>query len=186
MGVKQCRRKLFKTSLKSKRLCSHFRMPKVAKKAAPAKSPAKKVAKSPAKKATKAPAKKAPAKSPAKKAPAKSPAKKVAPAKKAAKSPAKAKASPLKKVAKGKVEKKEKKAKAKKDPNAPKRALSAFMFFAKEERPKVLKDNPSFSVPEVGKELGARWGKLADKKKFEALAAKDKSRYEAEMKKYKK
>merc|ERR1712200_27607 len=160
-------------------------MPKVAKKAAPAKSPAKKVAKSPAKKATKAPAKKAAAKSPAKKAPAKSPAKK-APAKKAAKSPAKAKASPLKKVAKGKVEKKEKKVKAKKDPNAPKRGLSAFMFFAKEERPKVLKDNPSFGVPEVGKELGARWGKLADKKKFEALAAKDKSRYEAEMKKYKK
>merc|ERR1711973_107536 len=148
MGVKQCRRKLFKTSWKPKRLCSHFRMPKVAKKAAPAKSPAKKVAKSPAKKATKSPAKKAPAKSPAKKAPAK----------KAAKSPAKAKASPLKKVAKGKVEKKEKKAKAKKDPNAPKRALSAFMFFAKEERPKVLKDNPSFSVPEVGKELGAGWG----------------------------
>jgi len=89
-------------------------------------------------------------------------------------------------VAKGKVEKKEKKVKAKKDPNAPKRGLSAFMFFAKEERPKVLKDNPSFGVPEVGKELGARWGKLADKKKFEALAAKDKSRYEAEMKKYKK
>merc|ERR1712226_1357278 len=105
---------------------------------------------------------------------------------KAAKSPAKAKASPLKKVAKGKVEKTVKKTKAKKDPNAPKRGLSAFMFFGKEERPKVMKDHPNFTVPEVGKELGARWAKVTNKKKYEDLAAKDKARYEAEMKKYKK
>ena len=60
------------------------------------------------------------------------------------------------------------------------------MYFAKEERPNVMKDNPDFKVPEVGKELGARWAKCSDKAKFEALATKDKARYEAEMKKYKK
>jgi len=162
-----------------------------AKKAAAAKSPAKKAAKSPAKtpakKAAKSPAKKAPAK----KAAAKSPAKKAASPKKADK---KEKKSPLKKVAKGKVAKKaspvkkeketKKKAKKAKDPNAPKRALSAFMYFAKEERPAVLKAHPDFKVPEIGKELGARWAKCGNKSKFEGLAAKDKARYDAEMKKF--
>merc|ERR1712126_746629 len=98
-------------------------------------------------------------------------------------------------MAKGKVEKKEKETKAlvllakrKRDPNAPKRPLTAFMYFAREERPKVMKDNPNFSVPEIGKELGARWRKLGDaeRAKFDALAAKDKARYQAQMKKYKK
>ena len=116
------------------------------------------------------------------------------PTKKAAKSPARDKA-PLKKVAKGKVEKKEKETKAlvllakrKRDPNAPKRPMTAFMYFAREERPKVMKDNPNFSVPEIGKELGARWRKLGDNEraKFDALAAKDMARYQAQMKKYKK
>merc|ERR1719189_3130791 len=91
------------------------------------------------------------------------------------------KASPAKKEKETK-----KKVKKAKDPNAPKRGLSAFMFFAKEERPAVLKAHPDFKVPEVGKELGARWAKLGDKSKFDGLAAKDKARYEAEMKKYKK
>ena len=122
--------------------------------------------------------------------------KKVVPAKKTkkAKSPARSKA-PLKKMAKGKVEKKEKETKAlvllakrKRDPNAPKRPLTAFMYFAREERPKVMKDNPNFSVPEIGRELGARWRKLEDNEraKFDALAAKDRARYQAQMKKYKK
>ena len=122
--------------------------------------------------------------------------KKVVPAKKTkkAKSPARSKA-PLKKMAKGKVEKKEKETKAlvllakrKRDPNAPKRPMTAFMYFAREERPKVMKDNPNFSVPEIGKELGARWRKLEDNEraKFDALAAKDMARYQAQMKKYKK
>ena len=122
--------------------------------------------------------------------------KKVVPAKKTkkAKSPARSKA-PLKKMAKGKVEKKEKETKAlvllakrKRHPNAPKRPMTAFMYFAREERPKVMKDNPNFSVPEIGKELGARWRKLEDNEraKFDALAAKDMARYQAQMKKYKK
>ena len=60
------------------------------------------------------------------------------------------------------------------------------MYFAKEERPAVLKAHPDFKVPEIGKELGARWAKCGNKSKFEGLAAKDKARYEAEMKKVKK
>merc|ERR1712012_510417 len=108
--------------------------------------------------------------------------------------PTRRRRSPLKKVAKGKVAKKaspakkeketKKKVKKAKDPNAPKRALSAFMYFAKEERPAVLKAHPDFKVPEIGKELGARWAKCGNKSKFEGLAAKDKARYDAEMKKF--
>ena len=146
----------------------------------------------PAKKTNKAIAKKASPKS-AKKPSSKKPIAK-SPTKKAAKSPARSKA-PLKKMAKGKVEKKEKETKAlvllakrRRDPNAPKRPMTAFMYFAREERPKVMKDNPNFSVPEIGKELGARWRKLEDNEraKFDALAAKDMARYQAQMKKYKK
>ena len=70
--------------------------------------------------------------------------------------------------------------------------VDVYMCFAKEERPKVLKDNPNFSDPrEVSIELGARWRKLndKDKKRFEALATKEEAvwpNYEAEMKKHKK
>jgi len=72
-----------------------------------------------------------------------------------------------------------------KDPNAPKRALTAFMCFAKDKRGELLKANPKMKVPEMGKELGAAWAKCADKSKYQALAVKDKQRYEAEMTKYK-
>ena len=57
-----------------------------------------------------------------------------------------------------------------KDPNAPKKPLSAYMNFAKQTRPKIVKENPAFTFGEVGKELGAQWGKLsqAQKDKFKA------------------
>ena len=41
--------------------------------------------------------------------------------------------------------KKETKAKAKKDPNAPKRGLSAFMCFSVEARPKLKKEQPDLA-----------------------------------------
>ena len=135
--------------------------------------PAKK--KSPAKKAPvkKTIAKKSPAKkAPAKKAPAKkSPAKKAPPKKSPAKKTAAKKAAP---------------AKAKKDPSAPKRGLSAFMFFSQEQRPAVLKANPNIAFGEVGKKLGEAWAKCKDKSKYEAKAAADKKRYDAAMAKYSK
>ena len=44
--------------------------------------------------------------------------------------------------------------------------VEVYMCFAKEERPKVLKDNPNFGDPrEVSIGLGARWRKLNDKDK---------------------
>jgi len=93
----------------------------------------------------------------------------------------KAKASPA-----GKGGKK-KKPKAKKDPNEPKRNLSAFMIFSKETRGDVLEKNPGFALGDVGKELGRRWREMdaETKKSFDAKAADAKVAYEAAMKEYK-
>jgi len=72
-----------------------------------------------------------------------------------------------------------------KDPNAPKRSLSGFFFFNHEERPKVKAQYPSYGVGDIAKELGRRWEVCPNKPKFEAMAAKDKQRYEREMAEYK-
>jgi len=76
---------------------------------------------------------------------------------------------------------------AKKDPNAPKRGLSAYMFFANDCRDSVRKDNPGISFGEVGKVLGDKWKNMTakDKTPYEAKAKVDKERYISEMKAYK-
>ncbi|XP_052077807.1 high mobility group protein B2-like isoform X1 [Mytilus californianus] len=71
--------------------------------------------------------------------------------------------------------------KREKDPNAPKRSLSAFFFFCNEERPKVRKDHGDWSVAQVAKEMGKRWEKVTDRSKYEQQAAADKIRYEQAM-----
>ncbi|XP_068238423.1 uncharacterized protein [Palaemon carinicauda] len=74
-----------------------------------------------------------------------------------------------------------------KDPNAPKRALSAFFWFCNDERPKVRAANPDMGVGEIAKQLGAAWGNTASevKSKYESMAEYDKARYEREMKAFK-
>ncbi|KAK4155355.1 high mobility group box domain-containing protein [Chaetomidium leptoderma] len=80
----------------------------------------------------------------------------------------------------------EKKTRAKKDPNAPKRGLSAYMFFANEQRDNVREENPGVSFGQVGKLLGERWKALTEKQRapYEAKAAADKKRYEDEKQAY--
>ncbi|ESP01822.1 hypothetical protein LOTGIDRAFT_200052 [Lottia gigantea] len=73
----------------------------------------------------------------------------------------------------------------KKDPKAPKRALSAFFFFCNEERPKVKAIYPNYTIGEVAKELGKRWEHCGEKKRFEEMTEKDKVRYQKEMAAYK-
>ncbi|KAL9096744.1 MAG: hypothetical protein Q9165_001232 [Trypethelium subeluteriae] len=72
--------------------------------------------------------------------------------------------------------------KKKKDPSAPKRGLSAYMFFANENREKVRDENPGIKFGEVGKILGEKWKGLSEKQRapYEAKAAADKKRYEEE------
>ncbi|KAI1908902.1 Non-histone chromosomal protein 6 [Ophidiomyces ophidiicola] len=76
--------------------------------------------------------------------------------------------------------------KKKKDPNAPKRGLSAYMFFANEQRENVREENPGITFGQVGKLLGERWKALSDKQRapYEEKAAADKKRYEDEKASY--
>lgn len=97
----------------------------------------------------------------------------------------------MKKPAKKKAAKPAKKAdekpkKKKKDPNEPKRGMSAFMFFANAKRASVKEDNPGIAFGEVGKKLGEMWKALDGdgRKTFEEQAAKDKARYEKDIAAY--
>jgi hypothetical protein len=81
--------------------------------------------------------------------------------------------------------------KKKKDPNAPKRGKSSYMFFCQEYRAKVKEELDDPKPTDVTAELGRRWNELkTDKKKkkefekFEKMAADDKERYKAEMEEY--
>mmetsp|Transcript_26277 Transcript_26277/g.61090 ORF Transcript_26277/g.61090 Transcript_26277/m.61090 type:complete len:221 (+) Transcript_26277:223-885(+) len=77
-------------------------------------------------------------------------------------------------------------AKPKKDPNKPKRNMSAFFLYSQALRPKVKEENPEVAFGEIAKILSQRYKSLPDKekKKWEKKAEKDKKRYQEEMKNY--
>ena len=82
--------------------------------------------------------------------------------------------------------------KKRKDPNAPKRGKSAYMYFCAEYRSVVKEDlGDEAASKDVTTELGKRWTEMkTDKKKakelkkFEKMAADDKERYEKEKAEY--
>lgn len=80
------------------------------------------------------------------------------------------------------------KTKKKKDPNAPKRPMTAFLYFSQEKRAEVKEANPEMKGTEFSVELGRMWKEdYADegsRKKWVNAAAKDKARYDEEMKEY--
>jgi len=78
------------------------------------------------------------------------------------------------------------KAKGKKDPNAPRRPLSAYMFFSQDWRERIKGENPDAGFGEIGKLLGAKWKELeeGDKKPYVEQAARDKQRAEDEKAAY--
>ncbi|CAL5205895.1 unnamed protein product [Lathyrus oleraceus] len=110
------------------------------------------------------------------------------PAKKEPKKDLSSKASSSKKRSKdADVDGVKKKQKKKKDPNAPKRALSGFMFFSQMERENLKKTNPGISFTDVGRVLGEKWKNLSaeEKEPYEAKAQADKKRYKDEISGYK-
>ena len=60
------------------------------------------------------------------------------------------------------------------------------MFFSNANRDDIKKDHPNADFGETGKLLGKAWRKAtkSEKKKYEALAEKDKKRYLKEKEKY--
>ncbi|EDW77123.1 uncharacterized protein Dwil_GK22092 [Drosophila willistoni] len=90
-----------------------------------------------------------------------------------------------KKEKKHKEKERTKKPTKKKDDNKPKRATTAFMLWLNETREQIKRDSPGIKVTEIAKKGGEMWKELKDKSKWENLAAKDKQRYQDEMKNYK-
>ena len=87
----------------------------------------------------------------------------------------------------GKLKKLWKNEKPKKDATHPKKNMSGYLFFCREERPSAKEENPDMKAGEIMTELGARWKifkETEDVKRYETLAAKDKERYLAEMEDY--
>lgn len=82
------------------------------------------------------------------------------------------------------------KRRTKKDPNAPKRSLSAYMYFAKDKRIEIVNDQPHLKsdISRVGKLIGEAWAKLHPDRKahYDKKAAVDKARYEKEITAYRK
>lgn len=77
--------------------------------------------------------------------------------------------------------------KKQKDPNAPKRNLSAYLLWLNDKRAKINAALPAGSSPnDVTKQAGVLWKKVSakDKKKYDDLAAKDKERYMKEVEAY--
>ena len=76
------------------------------------------------------------------------------------------------------------KAKNAKDPNAPKRPHSAYLFFCAARRPELKEEG--YSAQEIMTQLGAEWRELAeeDRTEYKTLAEENKVQYEKEMKEY--
>jgi hypothetical protein len=83
------------------------------------------------------------------------------------------------------------KVKKMKDPNRPKKAKTAFMFYCDAHRPALMKAQKKkqgkINIGEIAKELGKNWKSLTekDKKPFATKAAKDKVTQEKAMSVYK-
>lgn len=74
----------------------------------------------------------------------------------------------------------------KKDPAAPKKPMTNYLFFCQDKRKDILKKNPDMKTNEVTRQLGELWRGLSDKdkKKYNTQAEKDKERYDTEMSSY--
>ena len=79
-----------------------------------------------------------------------------------------------------------KKKRAKKDPNAPKRPMTAYLIFTNDNRAKIMEEIPGIKFTEVAKEASKRWKELDAEAKavYEDKNKADKVRYETEMKAY--
>jgi len=81
--------------------------------------------------------------------------------------------------------------KSKKDPDAPKRPTSSYMYFAMDKRESVTKSNPGAKPTEITKILGEMWNKLDKGKrgkngtqKYDKKGEVDRARYEEEKAEY--
>ena len=73
--------------------------------------------------------------------------------------------------------------KLRRDPNMPKKPLSAYIYFSQERREQIKKENPKMPVTHVMKEVSNRWSAMTkdEKEPYIVEAREDKKRYEQEL-----
>ncbi|KAH6933661.1 hypothetical protein HPB50_017426 [Hyalomma asiaticum] len=74
--------------------------------------------------------------------------------------------------------------KKERDANKPKRPPSAYFLWLAENRDKIKKDNPGFSITDVTKRAGELWKEVTDKSKWEEQAAEAAAKYKEAMAAY--
>jgi high mobility group protein B2 len=72
---------------------------------------------------------------------------------------------------------------AKKHPDAPKRASSAFLFYSQVMRSRIKSENPDMKNTDISKQLGEAWSKATESQKapFVEKEREDRARYKREM-----
>lgn len=70
----------------------------------------------------------------------------------------------------------------KKDKTLPKKALTPYILFVKEQRPKLAEENPTMGFADMMKKLGEKWKKMSEGQKlpYARLAYDDKIRHKEE------
>ena len=73
-----------------------------------------------------------------------------------------------------------------KDPSAPKRPKSGYIFYCMDKRGEIKEAHPDMKATEITKELGKQWKALSNKKmaKYNTMAEEDKKEYKELMKGY--
>ena len=70
-------------------------------------------------------------------------------------------------------ESKTKKKRQKKDPNAPKKAMTSYLAYSNEQRPLIKQEQPSLSMTEISKVIGQRWKALSSEEQEVCISVKD-------------
>ena len=76
--------------------------------------------------------------------------------------------------------------KLKRDPDAPKGAKNAFIFFCADNRDELKEENPTMKMKDLSKKLGEMWKEVDGdlKSEYQEKAKQDKERYERELEEY--
>jgi len=77
---------------------------------------------------------------------------------------------------------------AKKDPNAPKRPMSAFLFFSQDKRKIIKGENPGMRNTEISRVLGELWKEASDEEKSPHIKreARERAKYKVDIAKWRK
>jgi hypothetical protein len=68
------------------------------------------------------------------------------------------------------------------DPNAPKRPLTAYFLWLKDNRARI--SQPGMTAPQIAKQAGTEWNALGDKSHWQKMAEQEKQRYEVAKAQY--